>query len=228
MESSSTTRAQRIGIWIIAIALTAGTLMGFFAMILSSDEQKKSQKVISEYQKSYEKFSKESSEQQADLDKRKDELAKRYTSEVQKLKSHVGKFESSKVKKLDVKVIKKGTGDKITKDTTYAAYYIGWNEKAKIFDSSLDDKKLRSPLIVRPGGVIEGWSEAMDGRNIGGVYLLTIPSAKAYGDQEKSEDIPANSSLKFVVMPVEKLKTIKEPAVTQEVIEAYGQQPGQY
>ncbi|MCB9820177.1 FKBP-type peptidyl-prolyl cis-trans isomerase [Candidatus Nomurabacteria bacterium] len=222
---SSTTRAQRIGIWIIAIALVVGTLFGFLAMIISSDTENKAQKALADYQRDYQEFAEDSSKQQEELDKRAPELAKDYQKTVFDQKSRVAKFKNSDVKKLDVRTLRAGKGEKITDDTTYAAYYIGWNEKAKIFDSSIiDDKKLKSPLIVRPGSVIKGWSEGMKGLRIGGVYQLSIPSNKAYGDQEQGEDIPANSSLKFVVVPVEKLETLKEPKATQEIVDAYGLQ----
>jgi hypothetical protein len=52
---------------------------------------------------------------------------------------------------------------------------------------------------------------------IGGVREITIPAALAYGDTDNG-DIPAGSSLKFVVMLVEKPEEIE---VSEELEQLY-------
>ena len=43
---------------------------------------------------------------------------------------------------------------------------------------------------------------------IGGVRIISIPSALGYGDQDQGT-IPANSPLKFVIMLVDKVEEVK-------------------
>lgn len=218
----ATSTAQRVGIWIIAVAMIVGTVAGFAAMIIGTKNQQRVQDAYREYQKEYAAYQENVNKQQDSIDKRADALSTKYASGFTTKKSLVEKFKKSEVKKLEVKTLEKGDGKTIGENSTYAAYYIGFNPSGKIFDSSLDGKKLKAPLIVRPGGVITGWSEAMKGKALGGIYELTIPSDKAYGEQGAGEDIPANTPLKFIVMPIEMLKTYKEPEVTQDVLEGYG------
>jgi len=98
----------------------------------------------------------------------------------------------------------------VTGTTVFAAYYIGWNPKGKVFDQSIDTttNTLKAPLDVATGldsaSLISGWKEGMKGMKIGGVRVLTIPSDKAYGETAQGDDIPANTPLKFVVMAIKK------------------------
>ena len=48
------------------------------------------------------------------------------------------------------------------------------------------------------GGVIQGWDQGLVGQKIGSRVLLVIPSELAYGEEER-DNIPANSTLIFVV-----------------------------
>ena len=53
--------------------------------------------------------------------------------------------------------------------------------------------------------------------------IITIPAEKAYGDTAQG-DIPANSPLKFIVLPVKSFETIKQPDVPSELEGMYGGQ----
>ena len=123
-----------------------------------------------------------------------------------------------------------GDGEEIKDNTAFAAYYIGWNPKGKVFDQSIKDGKLDAPFAVESGlksaSVITGWKEGIKGMRLGGVRELTIPSDKAYGEKGQGNDIPANTPLKFIVMAVPKPATID----TSELLKAYqeGQGGGNY
>lgn len=224
----ATSTGQRVGIWIIAGAMIIGTVAGFMAMILTpqneAKDQERTQVAYETYQKDTEEYNTKTAAQQATIDKRADTLSAKYKAAFLPLSKKVAKFDGDSVKELNVETIKKGNGATIGDDTSYVAYYLGFNPEGTVFDGSIaDDKKsLKSPLIVRPNGVIEGWSEAMSGKKLGGIYKLIIPSDKAYGDQEKSEDIGANTPLTFYVMPIETVKTIKQAEIPKELLEAYG------
>jgi FKBP-type peptidyl-prolyl cis-trans isomerase len=210
----STSTAQRTGIWIIAIVLTIGTLAGFVAMILApkneAEDTARQQAVYEKYQKQYAAYQKKVDAQAADL-------SKKYYEAFAKYKDQPAKYDAASIKKLSVKDLKVGSGAKITKDSTYSAYYIGWNPKGKVFDQSIDGKKLKAP--IKGGNLIEGWNEGVIGMRIGGVRLLSIPADKAYGEQGSGKDIPANTPLKFIVMAIPSPKDIAEPAFPEELLQ---------
>lgn len=210
----ATSKAQRAGIWVIAVALTVGTVAGFIAMIIAPQnqvaDQQKVQAAYTKYQQEYEAYQKKADAQAA-------ELSKKYYPEFKKYANIPEKFDAKNVKEIAVKDLKKGTGATIDENTAYSAYYIGWNPKGKIFDQSIDGKKLKSP--IKGEGLIEGWTEGMKGMKIGGVRVITIPSDKAYGEQGSGEDIPANTPIKFVVMAIEQPTSIKEPEIPQELLQ---------
>lgn len=218
----ATSTAQRVGIWVIAVAMIVGTVVGFIVMILSSQNDANSQSALAKYQAEYSDYTTKSGKQQKDVDARTSDLSNTYKSVFLPLKDRVTTFDAASVKELSTAEITAGNGVAITDDTTYLAYYIGYTPDGAIFDSSLDADKLKAPLIVRPNGVISGWSKALKGQKIGGMYELTIPSDLAYGATGSGEKIKPNTPLKFVVMPIETTTTYKEPALTQEVIKAYG------
>ena len=222
----ATSTAQRTGIWIIAIVLTVGTIAGFIAMILAPQNQAKDsaqlQSLYASYQKQVTDASTKQGAQQSELDSQADALSAQYYPEFNSYSGKVGKFDKAEAqKKLVTEDLKVGTGEEITADTTYAVYYLGWLPDGTIFDGSIDGSKLKSPLIARPGGLIAGWTEGAKGTKIGGVRMLTIPSDKGYGASGQGK-IPADTPLRFILMPIKKLETIKQPDVPKELLQSYG------
>lgn len=222
----ATTTGQRVGIWIIAVVLTIGTVAGFAAMILAPQNEaadsKRLNDLYADYQKASEAYSSKTTAQQTELDSNTKTLSNQYAKTFIGYKSTVGKYSQGDAnKKLVIKDLKKGTGEVIGDNSTYAAYYVGWIPSGKIFDGSIKGSSLKAPLIVRPGGVITGWTEGMKGMKIGGVREITIPAAKGYGNTGQG-DIPANSALKFYVMPIKMLETLEAPEYPQELLNAYG------
>lgn len=222
----ATSTAQRTGIWIIAVAMIVGTVAGFIAMILAPQNEAadsaRLQRLSEEYQTSYGAYQEKVTAQQEALEKEAAALSKKYYATFSAYQSKVGKFDRDAAQKELVKQdLKKGTGEIIDDDTTYAVYYLGWMPNGTVFDGSIDGKKLKTPFIARPGGTISGWSEGVRDMKIGGVRMLTIPSQKAYGEAGQG-DIPANTPLRFVIMPIRVLETLETPQVPDELLEAYG------
>ena len=210
----ATKKGQRIGIWVIAVALTVGTLAGFLAMIISPQNDAADQARLAQVQAEY----------QASAKKQSDELSKKYYPIFSKYESLPAKFDAKAVKKVTTKDLKIGEGKEIKKDTEYSAYYIGWKPDAKVFDQSIEGKSLKAPLAVN--GVIAGWEEGVQGMKLGGVRQITIPADKAYGengskDEQGNEIIPPNTPLTFVVMAIEKPADIPVP---QELMDEYERQ----
>jgi len=214
----ATPKSQRIGIWIIAIVMLVGTLGSFAVMVLSSKndvaDQARIQALSSQYQKDYAEYQKK-------LDAQTKELSDKYYDDFKAYETKPAKFDDSDVKSLKKTDLKTGSGSKLTENSTFTAYYLGWTPNGKVFDGSIDGKKLKAPLSVSPGGVITGWTEGIDGMKVGGVRELTIPSDKAYGKAGSGDKIPANSPLKFIIMVIPTPEKIAEPTVPQELLDYY-------
>lgn len=195
----ATPRSQRIGIWVIAIVLTVGTLGSFLAIILgnqnSSSEQARMQKLSSEYT--------------AKVNEQVKKLSTQYYPIFSEYSKIPAAFDATSVKKLVTTDLKLGEGDEIKSGTAYSAYYIGWNPKGVIFDQSIKDGALVSP--ISGGSLITGWEKGVVGMKFGGVREITIPSDLAYGETGSGENIPANTPIKFVVMVISKVSDVPIP-----------------
>lgn len=215
----ATSTAQRTGIWIIAIALTFGTLAGFVAMIIAPKNDAADQASL---QAAYAKYQKDQEAYQEKVDAQAKELSKTYYPIFSQYKDAPAAFKAEDVKKVSTKDLKIGDGAVIDENTEYSAYYIGWNPKGKAFDQSFEGDSLKAPI---PGqGLIPGWQEGVKGMKLGGIREITIPADKAYGEAGSGEDIPPNTPIKFVVMAIKTPPAIEAPEVPKELQAAYGQQ----
>jgi FKBP-type peptidyl-prolyl cis-trans isomerase len=200
----ATSKAQRIGIIIIALVMTVGTVGSFFIMIIanqnSQNDAKKQQTQQAEFQKKYNDYMKEYQAYKTKFDEEGKQLSPTYYAEFSQYKDTPAPFDGSKVKSLDKKDLKEGTGAEVKQPSDMRAYYIGWNEKGKVFDGSIDGESLKAP--IDPSQTIPGWQQGIIGMKIGGVRELTIPSNLAYGEQGQGADIPKNAPLKFILMAV--------------------------
>ena len=236
----ATAKSQRIGIWIIALVLLAGTLGSFLVLVLApknqATEQARIEKLESEYQIVYDEYQ---AKVDAINDKIDAELSSQYFEEFHQQTSRTAAFDAGSVTSLTTEDLKIGDGDVAADDSTYSVYYFGWNPSGKMFDSSFneDQTALGSPLDrqstgtwVFPGGstggVIDGWTEGILGMKVGGIRELTLPADKAYSEQGSGEDIPANTPLKFVIMLIptpdrSETEAIPQPEMPQELKDYY-------
>lgn len=187
MEKSSTSRAQRIGIWFIIIAMAVGSVGAYFVVILANNNAKIDQAEQAAVQKQLQ-------EQQA---KAQAEEAKKVK---QPLDGYVAEaFDKAIVTDLKIEELKAGTGKTANKDSTVTANYFGWTSDGKIFDSSKKDG-LVSPVSFSLNKVIAGWTEGLRGSKEGSVVKLTIPGDKAYGAEGAPQaGIGPNEPLAFIV-----------------------------
>lgn len=90
-----------------------------------------------------------------------------------------------------------GKGAKPKPGQMVSVHYVGTLLNGQEFDNSV---KRGEPFEFQLGvrEVIAGWDEGIALMNQGGKAILLIPSAQAYGPQERST-IPANSVLRFDV-----------------------------
>jgi len=96
---------------------------------------------------------------------------------------------------LQYKILKAGTGPKPTASDTVACNYRGTLINGTEFDSSY---KRGQPTKFPVGGVIKGWTEALQLMPVGSKWQLFIPSNLAYGEGG-NQGIPPNSTLIFEV-----------------------------
>jgi FKBP-type peptidyl-prolyl cis-trans isomerase FklB len=95
---------------------------------------------------------------------------------------------------LQYKIIKKGTGKKPTKENTVQCHYRGTLIDGTEFDSS---HKRGQPASFSVGGVIPGWTEALQLMREGAQWKLFIPAHLAYGNRSAGPTIKPGSTLIF-------------------------------
>ena len=93
-------------------------------------------------------------------------------------------------------VIKSGKGASPKANDTVKTHYHGTLINGKVFDSSVERGE---PISFPVGGVIRGWTEALQLMKVGDKWRLFIPSELAYGPQGAGADIGPNSVLIFEV-----------------------------
>lgn len=101
---------------------------------------------------------------------------------------------------LQYKVIREGMGTAPSDSDTVVVNYIGKLIDGTEFDNSY---KRGKPATFPVGGVIKGWTEALQMMKPGSKYELYIPSQLAYGERGAGERIPPNSTLIFEVELIE-------------------------
>jgi len=98
---------------------------------------------------------------------------------------------------LQYEVIQTGEGDKMpTKESTVRTHYHGTLLDGTVFDSSYDRGQ---PAEFPVGGVIAGWTEALQMMTVGTKWRLTIPHELAYGAQGAGGAIGPYQALIFDV-----------------------------
>ncbi len=97
---------------------------------------------------------------------------------------------------LQYKILKAGDGPKPTASDTVSCNYRGTLIDGKEFDSS---EKHGQAVSFPVGGVIKGWTEALQLMPVGSKWQLFIPPDLAYGDRQAGPDIAPGSALIFEV-----------------------------
>ena len=97
---------------------------------------------------------------------------------------------------LQYKILNEGNGPKPTANDTVTVNYRGTLTDGKEFDSSY---KRGQPATFAVGGVIRGWTEALQLMPVGSKWELYIPPDLAYGDRGSGPDIGPGETLVFQV-----------------------------
>jgi FKBP-type peptidyl-prolyl cis-trans isomerase len=102
---------------------------------------------------------------------------------------------------LQYQVVTTGTGKQPTSKDTVSVNYRGVLTDGKQFDSSYDRGK---PVEFQVGGVIKGWTEALQLMHEGDKWKLFIPAELAYGDNAP----PAIGNNQILIFDIELLKVL--------------------
>lgn len=97
---------------------------------------------------------------------------------------------------LQYKILTAGNGPKPTANDTVTVNYRGTLISGQEFDSSY---KRGQPISFPVGGVIKGWTEALQLMPVGSKWQLFIPADLAYGDRGAGSDIGPGETLIFDV-----------------------------
>ncbi len=95
---------------------------------------------------------------------------------------------------LQYKIITAGTGATPTADDIVVTHYRGTLIDGREFDSSYARNE---PATFPVGGVIKGWTEALQLMKVGAKWQLFVPSDLAYGATKRSDLILPNTTLVF-------------------------------
>ena len=97
---------------------------------------------------------------------------------------------------LQYEILTEGNGAKPTAESTVRVHYTGSLIDGTVFDSSV---KRGTPAEFPVGGVIKGWTEALQLMPVGSKWSLTIPHNLAYGERGAGASIPPFATLVFEV-----------------------------
>ncbi len=97
---------------------------------------------------------------------------------------------------LQYKIIEEGDGPSPKADDVVKVHYTGKLLNGEVFDSSVQRGE---PVEFPVGGVIPGWTEALQLMKVGGKWELYIPAELAYGERGAGQDIGPNETLIFEV-----------------------------
>lgn len=117
---------------------------------------------------------------------------------------------------LQYSVIKEGDGPMPKKEDSVKCHYTGTLIDGTKFDSSVDRGQ---PAEFPVGGVIPGWTEALQMMKVGSKWKLAIPPELAYGPAGRP-GIPPNSALIFEVELLEIVKPGAKPAAAPKPVKA--------
>lgn len=103
---------------------------------------------------------------------------------------------------LQYEVLQSGNGPSPTKSDTVTTHYKGQLISGKVFDGSYRGKAPTpedQPISFPVGGVIAGWTEALQMMKVGDKWRLFIPSELAYGERGAGADIGPGATLIFEI-----------------------------
>ena len=149
MSRSKTPLGQRIFIWVIAVVLTLGTIVGLIFMVWATQDSDvdpnsiAQEEVNEQYEQAYEEYQK-----QLEEERQKYRALDGYDDKV-------GAFDADSVKELSVETLKEGDGATISESDTVRINYTGWTPDGKIFESTKSEGEDATPQTFQLSGLIQ-------------------------------------------------------------------------
>lgn len=183
---STISRGQRIGIWIVALAMALATIVMIALMIQPADSKTSPQKIMQDQALENQQKAIEKAKAEYEADRKNMQALAGYENQVKP-------FDANDVKQLTTETLTEGDGATVVKGDKIKVEYTLWNAEGTIMDSSTrkDGGASSVEFTLSSDNLIAGWVEGLDGKKVGGVYLLNVPADKAYGDEQ--------GPLKFIV-----------------------------
>lgn len=190
----STSRSQRIIIWVIAIVMTVGTLGSFFLFMLPASTTPVKSQAELDYQKQLADYQK----QQAEIEKKCPSTTTKPIAKVDPVPVPPEIAAVDAIPELRSEDVVVGDGAEVKAGDCVELFFHGVLAKdAKAFQGG-DNYATGEAYRSLTTQFVPGFSEGLVGMKVGGERKVFIPAAKGYGSQAQGE-IPANSDLIFAI-----------------------------
>lgn len=126
---------------------------------------------------------------------------------------------------LQIQTIKAGEGPNPVATDIARVKYTGTLRDGTEFDTSVGRGQPEDAVVFPVGGVVPGFSEALQKMQKGGEYRIWIPSELGYGEISPGPEIPANSLLIFDVTLVEFISQQQMQMLQQQIQQREGALP---
>ncbi|MEM8918224.1 MAG: FKBP-type peptidyl-prolyl cis-trans isomerase [Pseudomonadota bacterium] len=126
---------------------------------------------------------------------------------------------------LQIQTIKAGEGPNPVATDIARVKYTGTLRDGTEFDTSVGRGQPEDAVVFPVGGVVPGFSEALQKMQKGGEYRIWIPSDLGYGEISPGPEIPANSLLIFDVTLVEFISQQQMQMLQQQIQQREGALP---
>ncbi|MEO5690667.1 MAG: FKBP-type peptidyl-prolyl cis-trans isomerase [Candidatus Saccharimonadales bacterium] len=194
--AASTSKAQRMTIWVIAIVMAVGTLGSFFVFMLPSSSTPVQTTEQKDYERQLAEFQKEQEACPAGPVEEKKISPAPTAPEIAAV---------ADVPELRTEDVTVGEGEAVAAGDCVELLYHGvLAVDAKAFQGG-DNYAEGVPYRSRTTGFVPGFAEGLVGIKVGGERKIYIPSDKAYAaSPPEGGDIPANADLVFAVRVIGK------------------------
>ncbi|SIN62422.1 Domain amino terminal to FKBP-type peptidyl-prolyl isomerase [Parasphingorhabdus marina DSM 22363] len=126
---------------------------------------------------------------------------------------------------LQIQTIKAGEGPNPVATDIARVVYTGTLRDGTEFDTSIGRGQPEDAAVFPVGGVVPGFSEALQKMQKGGEYRIWIPAELGYGEISPGPEIPANSLLIFDVTLVDFISQQQMQMLQQQMQQREGALP---
>lgn len=193
----STSRGQRMVIWIIAIVMMVGTLGSFFLFMLPAASTPVKTQAELDYAKQLEEYKK----QQAEADRICPSTSVKPIAKVDPVPVPPELTATEQITEVRTEDVVVGDGAEVKAGDCVELFYHGvLASDAKAFQGG-DNYATGEAYRSLTSGFVQGFSKGLVGMKVGGERKVFIPAAEGYGERSQGE-IPANSDLIFAIKVV--------------------------